>query len=192
MFLSGYVRGGALFAICGYLLMALTGCCCGETVEDPLFGDIDDFDPELEPWVEVDIELPDGAGKAVFMRRNAHPFFAEYDRKVRLEQTGHEPVEIDLEMNTGGKTLINVYYLPDGLAEVSENPMLLLRDYYGDYPIDLEGQRLLPGYWGTWERIEPPDTGYLGRIDGREHPLKFLSAAENPEEKLDIMADTHQ
>ncbi|MCP4229056.1 MAG: hypothetical protein GY771_02775 [bacterium] len=188
----GILRCYVPFAVCGYLIIALTGCCCGEMIDDPLFGDIDDFDPENEPWVEVDIELPDDAGKAVFMRRNAHPFFAEYNRKIRLELTGHEPVEIELEMNTGGKTLINVYYLPYGLTGVSENALLLLQDYYGDYPVDLAERRLLPGYWGIWERIEPPDTGYLGRLDGSEYPLKFVTATESPEEELEIMADKHE
>ena len=63
----------------------------------------------------------------VFEQRPTHPFLAEYDYRIRLEQ-GQETAYFQLWPNTGGRTFINVY-------QVAEDK-LLLKDKQASYIID--------------------------------------------------------
>jgi hypothetical protein len=176
-------------------------------IEDPLFGDISDFQREAQPWVVVDIPLPD-ARVLRFERRVAHPFFAEYDRRLRVGER-----VLNLPMNVGGLTYINVYYHS---ASSDRGPWVRLVDRLGEHIVDLTnpptlgilcsregatfyvrvaidgGDRHGCGWvrtnYGPWEPMgdaapvpfELPGR-YLGVIDGRDPPLRFRPPSEVPE-----------
>lgn len=82
--------------------------------------------------------MPEGYGNLTFLRRHIHPFLAEFSRKVRIDPPDAEPVYCPLPINVGGRTLINLYWIEekDGFG-----PMLLMRDNWGEYLIDLERKK---------------------------------------------------
>ena len=82
-----------------------------------------------------------------------------------------------LPPNTGGRTKINVYYCP---AKDGHGPFVRLRDHYGNYRFDLGNDaneiRAIP---------ESLIGEYIGRLDGVQEPLRFISVQESPEERID-------
>jgi hypothetical protein len=142
--------------------------------------DMDDWDPAQEPWIEVSFELPEGSAQVTLLRQNAHPFLAEYHRQIHLEFTDRPPITIDLPMNVGGSTMLNVYLTELSLPEHTGS-ILHLEDHWGRYLIPLENPELLNI---NNETDIVPGT-YLGRFDGREDPLRFIPAAEAAEEAID-------
>jgi len=138
----------------------------------------DQWDPNEQPWVECPVDLPEETGRVVFLRRHAHPFLAEYDRKIRYEFAGGA-VTRDLPMNTGGKTHISVYYYA---ARDGQGPLVELRDRHRNYSFDLGNDaneiRSIP---------EPLAGTYIGRLDGRKGPLRFVPVEESPEEPIERM-----
>jgi hypothetical protein len=173
-------RGGRIaIGVGAVVLLGLGSCCAGLAVlpalgvglvEDPLFGDTSDFDREAQPWVGVDVPIPEG-GPLRFERRSAHPFLAEYDRRIRLPARDW----VALPMNTGGRTLINVHWHE---AE-GGGPWIELVERYGRRIVDLgDPTRVQLG----WTQGPPSGAGrYLGVIDDREGALAFRAADEAPE-----------
>ncbi|MHC4111944.1 MAG: hypothetical protein ACYSUY_12785 [Planctomycetota bacterium] len=136
----------------------------------------DDFDKNAQPWTECPIDLPDKAGRIVFLRRHNHPFLAEYDRKIRYETSVLASVRL-LPPNTGGKTRINVYYYE---AKNGQGPYIKFQDQYGNYRFDLGHD--------VKETLSIPDAltrEYIGRLDGVREPLRFISAEESTEERIE-------
>jgi len=143
-----------------------------------------DWNVEQEPWVEVGFVLPDEKGRVIFMIQTAHPTLAEYNRKIRIENNGKEPVTLSLPMNTGGSNMINVYQYISSSSDEENVKLLRLEDSQGEYIIDLVHGKLLED-----ENNFPEDWVYLGRFDDRLAELKFYSAAETPEEEMDKFGD---
>jgi hypothetical protein len=142
----------------------------------------EEWDVEQEPWEEASFDLPDGSGRVSLLRQNAHPFLAEYNRRLRFELEGRLPVTLDLPMNVGGRTLINVYLFAfdtsvDGIA----TSVLHLKDRWGDYVVDLDRLDLVSG-----ADLQLAECTYLGRFDGRDGTLEFVPATASPEEELKI------
>jgi len=142
-----------------------------EKPEDPiergmeaLMRRADDWDRELEPWQEVPIPLPSGVPTVTFLRRHAHPFLAEYDRKLRI---GVEAM-VDLPTNVGGRTLTNIFLIREGDGR---GPILHLCDHWGHCFVDLVEARTVEA------RADPPGE-YVGRLDGSDYPLRFVPASE--------------
>ena len=137
----------------------------------------DDFDENAQPWTECPIDLPDKAGRIVFLRHHNHPFLAEYDRKIRYEVGTHVVMKL-LPPNTGGKTRINVYYYA---AKDGQGAFVRLRDQYGNYRFDL-------GNDANEIRAIPKSLTreYIGRFDGVQEPLRFISVQESPEERITL------
>ena len=147
----------------------------GET-GDNFFESFDDFDVNEQPWTECPLALPDKSCRIVFLRRHRHPFLAEYDRKIRCEVADRVTVK-SLPTNSGGKTKINVYYYA---AHKDLGPFIRLRDRYGNYRFDLGN--------GVEEIAAIPESvegEYMGRLDGSQGPLRFISVQESPEERIE-------
>ncbi len=187
---------------------------------------IESFDAEKQPWIEVSVPLPERYGDLKFLRRRLHPLMAEYSRKVLLVSQVGEQVDCMLPVNVGGRTLINLYWI-DQMNDF--DPLLLMRDRWGEYLVDfakretlrlvrVKDERIFAGRidnesngvgWETgtlkdgtqklyvhvghnaakeitgyqiYERLQ-----YLGRLDGRSSPLRFVSASEAPEEKIKMI-----
>lgn len=154
----------------------------GSLVASEFWGCFDDFDRAQQPWVQCAIELPDGSGQVVFMRRNAHPFLAEYDRRIRLETLSFGNVVRALPMNVGGRTKINVYWYPE---YDSNGPFLSLKDHWGTYYIDLQRAVVMTSRDKKLGDIFPTTGGqYLGRLDGTQGPLCFVTENIAPEEQI--------
>jgi hypothetical protein len=83
-----------------------------------------------------------------------------------------------LPLNTGGKTKINVYYYS---AKDGQGPFVRLRDQYGNYRFDLSNDaneiRAIP---------QSLTREYIGRLDGVQEPLRFVSVQESPEERIKL------
>ncbi|MGC9394095.1 MAG: hypothetical protein ACP5J4_04505 [Anaerolineae bacterium] len=154
-----------------------------------------------ETWTEVAIPLPDDGGQVVFLRQSAHPVMAEYNRKLRLELTGQTPQVVEMPMNVGGRTFINVYWVAEG---VDGQATLQLIDHWGMYVVDLVAPpdtalwvTRFDGKWrlngnaeGTDALLEAlTDHEYLGCLDGQEWPLRFVPASEAPESEIDFVGD---
>ena len=73
-----------------------------------VLDEFDNWQLEDQPWKNVEIILPSGMGTLIFYRRHAHPFLAEYDRKVTLESADRRSA-FDLLPNCGGQTNVNIY-----------------------------------------------------------------------------------
>jgi hypothetical protein len=143
-----------------------------------------DWSIEQEPWVEVRHSLPNESGEIILLRQNAHPFLAEYFRKIRLEMVGQESVTLSLPMNVGGSTMINVYQYSGTLPDTKTVSFLRLEDHWGKYDIDLINGILLDE-----DNINLVDGIYLGRFDGQTGELQFVPASEAPEEAIDKISD---
>jgi hypothetical protein len=153
----------------------------GSQISAHFFSSFEDFDRTKQPWQEYAIELPDGSGRIIFMRRHTHPFLAEYDRKIRFETKTLQGVIKPLRRNTGGKTKINVYYYE---RKNGEGPYLKLQDQYGHYRFDL-GR-------GGKEILYFPSSlpkKYIGRFDGTQHPLRFISPDESKEQRIKMIQE---
>ncbi|MEJ5309968.1 MAG: hypothetical protein WHX52_09360 [Anaerolineae bacterium] len=159
------------------------------------------WNPDDEPWIEVAIPLPDGWGQVIFLRQSAHPFLAEYNQKLRLELTGQPPVVVEMPMNVGGSTFTNVYWVAEG---VDGHATLQLIDHWGMYVVDLEDPPAtalwLTRFEGVWrlngaaektdallEALDDPE--YLGCLNGKQWPLRFVPASEAPEAEIDFVGD---
>jgi hypothetical protein len=173
-------------------------------------------DPENfeAPWIEVELPLPQGAeayGRVTFMRRAAHPVLAEYDRKLRVQPPDDPAQEIEMPMNVGGRTLINVYWIEQG---IDGQPTLQFIDHWGMVLLNLTepsaGVTRLSRIDGAW-RLSVPDEhygslaaseaetvafldslgapSYLGRLDGTDGPLQFVPASVSPEQAIDFVGE---
>lgn len=94
-----------------------------------------DFDLRKQPWEECPVNLPDGLGRIVFLRKGIHPFLAEYDRKIRVELNLSEKSQAPLPVNVGGGTKINVYWYK---ASRGRGPYLRLHDHWGEYVVAID------------------------------------------------------
>jgi len=129
--LCAAVLGVALLGVGGYVAYRLGKAIALDTFEG--------LDPDEYPWEECEVAKLDGS-RVVFLRRPAHPFLAEYFRKIRLERPGQPDETLPLPMNVGGRTKINVYRLPAG---EETGHLFILRDHWGDYAVDPIERRTL-------------------------------------------------
>jgi hypothetical protein len=159
------------------------------------------WNPTDEPWEEIAIPLPDDWGQVIFLRQSAHPVMAEYNQKLRLELTGQPSQIVEMPMNVGGRTFTNVYWVAEG---VDGHATLQLIDHWGMYVVDLEAPPAtalwvthFDGVWrlsGAAEETDAllealADHEYLGCLDGKEWPLRFVPASEASETEIDFVGD---
>lgn len=89
---------------------------------------------EDEPWKPcLAHTLSDGTMISVAFRQ-AHPFLAEYDRKVIVAPPTGPSVELAMPMNVGGRTKMNVYFYPQ---EDGAGPFIRFQDQWGETLLDL-------------------------------------------------------
>ena len=168
---------GCLLAVAASILLLGFLCYATARIGSAFWQHADEWDAEQEPWEKASFGLPDGSGQVSLLRRNAHPFLAEYNRRLRFEPEGQAPVTLDLPLNVGGRTLINVYSHASGTA----TSVLRLEDRWGEYVVDLDSLDLVSG-----ADLHLTEVTYLGRFDGRDGPLTFVPATTSPEEDIKI------
>jgi hypothetical protein len=122
-----------------------------------------------DTWTECPVTCDWTEGKVVFLRKHIHPIMAEYSRKIRLDIVDQNSVYCPLPINVGGRTFINVYWIDekDGFG-----PMLLMRDRWGEYLIDLKNKKTLVLAKPESERI------YAGELTTERDSLGWTSNSE--------------
>lgn len=120
------------------------------------------WDPQKEPWSFVTLELTTPGLTVTYGQQNIHPFLAEYRRKIQFSTTDSRTDTLDMLLNSGGRTLIEVYVLGQD--------SVILEDSFGQYFFNLS----------TWEYSEKhyehnvyPQAELLGTINGQDPPLRF-------------------
>lgn len=122
-----------------------------------------EWNPEDEPWTFISIELKDLNLKILYGQQSIHPFLAEYNRKIQFLTETHISDTLDMAINSGGRTMIEIYY-------DKEKKLLIMEDNFGKYFYDLTTQ----SYYEELDNFEPYyNKEYIGRINGKEYPLKF-------------------
>jgi hypothetical protein len=143
----------------------------------------DDWSPEQEPWVQVLFALPEGPESITFARKNAHPFLAEYYRKLYLHNSEEQPLEVVLPMNSGGNTLINTYFIETTRKDGSPMFILHLLDRHDHYYVDLgKGSLIHPDHTLAFSSED-----YIGRLDDRSGSLEFITVQDAPEEPIEML-----
>ena len=171
---------GCLLAAAASVLLLGAFCYAMARIGSAFWQQAEEWDVEQEPWEEASFDLPDGAGQVSFLRQDAHPFLAEYNRRLRFELEGQAPVTLDLPMNVGGRTLINVHLHANGTTvDGTATSVLRLEDRWGEYVVDLDRLDLVSG-----ADLHVAEGTYLGRFDDRDGPLAFVPAATSPEEEV--------
>lgn len=185
---SGAALAGKKLALTGLIMgyvclpLYIFSSVVSYQISAEFWGQFEDFNKNEQPWVECVIKLPDGSGQVAFMRRHAHPFLAEYDRKIRFETECFRNVVQPLPTNTGGRTKINVHWYPESDAK---GPFLRLRDHCGVYYLNLQRGVVMSLQDQEFRDVFPYTTSqYLGRLDGTKGPLCFIPADRAPEEGI--------
>jgi len=109
-----------------YGIIFLTGLCMlalGLVVLDDFEGgpvhwnffdaQMDEFEKNPPTWEECVIDVADIEPNLVFLRKQAHPFLAEYERRLRIEKANEPARVLDLPMNTGGRTHVRVFLIEE-------------------------------------------------------------------------------
>ena len=109
---SDIMRSIAIVAVIFVVLALLGGVVFFlilNEIGEEFWTSMDNWKQEDVPWVECPVhEFGDGLKVAIHFQ-HAHPFLAEFYRKLVVTKPGGEIVEMELPMNTGGKTNIKVY-----------------------------------------------------------------------------------
>ena len=106
----------------------------GRAMGKAMIESADSFEREAQPWEEASMSLPEGQGKLTFIRRHAHPMLAEFDRRLSFPSSAGTNITVDLPMNTGGQTTVNVYWYP---KTADRGPLVRIQDRFCECVFDL-------------------------------------------------------
>ncbi len=126
------------------------------------------------------VTLPDSPITLRVVLSPSHPYLAEYDRWLILEQDSHVQSKTELFPDTGGYALVNVYRV--------DSEVLLLTEGDHDYHVDLRSSRLtttpkVRGKSGSQVRGE-----FLGAFDfDTYHIWRFVPASVRPEQTIGLV-----
>lgn len=122
-----------------------------------------EWNPDDEVWTFISFELEKLELKVKYGQQAIHPFMAEYNRKIQFETKTSKTDTIDMHLNWGGRTYIEIFY-------DKAKDLILMEDQFGRYFLDLTTFE----YSEKLEDFSKYDNKlYLGRINGKEYPLKF-------------------
>jgi hypothetical protein len=160
--------------------LLITGICIGGSyfvlstlAATALWDTTDEWSIENEPWNAVSIPIPDETLEVIYWEQHAHPFLAEYYRKIEIKPQGKEPSTLEMPVNTGGQTLINVYTDQN----LEQTKVLILKDQFGIYILQMAEQTFTVDPAG----IIFHSTQYLGRIEYQAGVLTFIPETDSPE-----------
>lgn len=130
---------------------------------------IKDWDPENESWKFCTVELKEPELTILYGQQSIHPLLAEYNRKIQFITQNSKTDIIDMALNTGGRTLIKVYY-------DKVNNLIIMEDRFGGYYFNLSSFEYSEKLWDRFE--ETVNKEYLGTINGKKYPLQFIRDKE--------------
>jgi hypothetical protein len=141
----------------------------GRGLGKAMMESVDSFDREAQPWEETSMSLPEGHGKLTFIRRQAHPMLVEYDQRLSFPSPAGTNITVDLPMNTGGQTAVNVYWYPKTL---DGGPSVRIQDKFVECVIDLHDGTALQLHRYEGKVYQAPLSGSGSRsitlIEGKE------------------------
>lgn len=139
------------------LVILLTGCSRSEYSAEFKI-------PESEFTLRIDL-------------RQINPPHAEYERKLLIVRAGVPLLRVDLGIDIGGYTLVNLYKLPSGeyLLAHDGNPQYKVNPITGSVQAEVLG---IP----PREERRPREAVFNGAFDfDRDHLWRFLSASQRTE-----------
>lgn len=125
---------------------------------------VKNWSPKNEPWRYVEFEIKEANLTVKYQQKAIHPFLAEYSRKIQFQSEGNTPKGFDMEVNTGGRTLIKVY-----LNKV--NNTIVMEDSFGGYYYSIDKKEYFEKVWSDFESYEY-EKAFIGYING-QRDLKF-------------------
>jgi len=110
-------------------------------------------------WEKTTGNLPNKLGKLTLIRKGAHAFLAEYNRKIRITFHSGESETITLPMNTGGRTNIRVF-----LISKENEQCIRLKDHnYLNMVISLASLKIVEEInYPEQKRIYPEEGEFIG------------------------------
>lgn len=142
---------------------------------EPIIQTFDWLDTSDNPWESLEVAIPEEQLSFTYWRRHNHPYLAEYELKLALP----DGREVELQPETGARLHVKVYALPNAGDGA---PQVLLLDRVYSHLVNLKSGECVQSWYAHSD--EHPGARYLGRIDGRESPWRFVPASESPEEPL--------
>jgi uncharacterized protein len=130
---------------------------------------IKEWDPEKEPWTFISIDIVELNLTINYGQQTIHPYLAEYNRKIQFITKNSKTDTLNMAINSGGRTLIEVYYNKD-------KNIIIMEDNFGGYYFDLATLEYSEKLWDKFEKYDNKE--YLGTINGKEHPLEFIRKKE--------------
>ena len=120
------------------------------------------WDPSAEPWTFITFKIKEPKVKITYGQQSIHPFLAEYSRRIHFSTPYFDTDTLSMIVNTGGRTLIDVY--------TNKSDSLILRDNFGKYIFDYTTKDYSEI---EDEPLDLTDFEHIGVIDGQTYPLRF-------------------
>jgi hypothetical protein len=135
---------------------------------------------EDEPWTKLLMKLSNPKIQIIYFQQPSHPFLAEYNRKIIFKTEQEKSDTIEMFENTGGRTLFNLY-----VQESGDKKIIILEDNFGFYYYDIGSKSYFEKIATDKMQILPNShTVYLGGIDGKSYPLRFIDKKPNRKKAL--------
>lgn len=174
-----------IFIFIGLILYAAYQIFVAYMVASAYFNNLESWDIEQVPWESVTIEIAGYSEEITFLRRQGHPFLAEFERKLQITNSEDENIKILLPFNIGGQTNINVYLATGILSDQNKRQQFIhLEDQWGDYFVSKDDAT----YYDI-EEINLNDDKYVGRIIGESGYLEFIPSSESPIEAIEKFSE---
>ncbi len=112
--------------------------------------------------------------------KQVNPPLAEYERSLVVVRAGAPLQRVDLGVDIGGYTLVNLYTLPSG-------EYLLTHDLNPFQRVNPASGVVNPVWWGLppYETRRPPDALFIGAFDfSDDHVYRFLPASQRAEREV--------
>lgn len=135
---------------------------------------------EDEPWTKLLMKLSNPKIQIIYFQQPSHPFLAEYNRKIIFKTEQEKSDTIEMFENTGGRTLFNLY-----VQESGDKKIIILEDNFGFYYYDIGSKNYFEKISTDKMQILPDShTVYLGGIDGKSYPWRFIHKKPNRKKAL--------
>lgn len=135
----------------------------------------EEFEKNPPTWEECVIDRPNMESKLTFLRKRTHPFLAQYEMKMSIEEPNKPPQFLHLPNNTGERTHILVFLIQQG----GKKYVRLEQHAWPNVVIDIEQSKF-------YEVRPIPEGQFIGAImDLQDHsvsgPLAFVNVYKDKE-----------
>lgn len=122
-----------------------------------------EWNQEDEPWTFISFDIENLDLNIKFGQQSIHPFLAEYNRKIQFSTKNEKTDTLDMFINSGGRTWIEIFY-------DKKKELIIMEDNFGKYFFDLSTLE----YYEKPYNFEPYENKeFIGIINGKDFPLKY-------------------